>query len=268
MLTFRSAITMTVLATAATLFAAGDVLTRLHVDPQHAAEYAVDALSSGNVPVWEAREALRAASPEARAALVEQALIWAKGYVSSSAFREEYAKKREEAKPAALEAHKTFEEEQRARQAETAEQMDQARKAIAALPADQRKEAEKAIEQGLAAQKQMASDPEMQKAARQMYDAQIADDQKHHDEEVARWQSDWPADSRTLLVKRLREFLTVSATVDFGAKLVSSGGRMQFANPEYQQESSDWKLCYRAGKPAVEKARAFAQGWLAELGAK
>lgn len=263
---FRSAALAGAFALGVSLFAAGDILTELGISGEDAGQYAVDALVNGSVPVYQARNAMKAAAPAARAALVEQALEWAKVYLSSSEFRELYAKKREEAKPAAPEAHKPFEAEQKEKQAESAAQIAQMRKAIEQLPADQRKEAEKAIEQALASQKQMSADPQFQKATHDMYDATVADEKKQHDEATARWQDDWPADPRQLIAKRLRAFIDTSATVDFEAKVVSEGGRQQFVNPRYQQQSSDWKLCYRAGRPTVEKARAFAQAWLRELG--
>ena len=46
---------------------------------------------------------------------------------------------------------------------------------------------------------------------------------------------------------------------------VGHGSGLQFANPEYEKKSGQWKLCYRAGKEPVEAARAFAKEWLGEM---
>jgi hypothetical protein len=70
-----------------------------------------------------------------------------------------------------------------------------------------------------------------------------------------------------LIAKRLREFLAVSADVDFAAKLTSKNGKMIFENPSYEQKPGQWKMCFRAGKDATAAARAAAQAWLKELGA-
>ena len=65
--------------------------------------------------------------------------------------------------------------------------------------------------------------------------------------------------------KRLREFLDVSGDVNFEAELAPNDDRHRFAEPQYEQKSSAWKLCYRAGKEAVSAARTFATAWLGEL---
>jgi len=76
-----------------------------------------------------------------------------------------------------------------------------------------------------------------------------------------------PADARSVIATRLREFLALSATVDFGAKLVPcrNSDRSCFADPAYEQKPGDWKKLYRAGKEPVEAARAFATRWLADI---
>lgn len=64
---------------------------------------------------------------------------------------------------------------------------------------------------------------------------------------------------------RSLEFLEATSDVDYDAKLVSRGGKMRFANEDYESKSANWKLAYRAGREATEKARAFASVWFAEL---
>jgi hypothetical protein len=71
----------------------------------------------------------------------------------------------------------------------------------------------------------------------------------------------YPSDANELIKQRLKEFLEVSADVDFSAQLNGS----MFANPTYQAKSGQWKMCYRAGKEVVEVAREEAQAWLKEL---
>ncbi len=74
-------------------------------------------------------------------------------------------------------------------------------------------------------------------------------------------------DARPAIATRLREFLTLSATVDFGAKLVPcrNSQRSCFADPAYEGKPGDWKKLYRAGKEPVDAARAFATKWLADI---
>jgi hypothetical protein len=140
-------------------------------------------------------------------------------------------------------------------------ELETTKKEIAALPPEQRHAAEELLK---SAEAQLRS-PERQQA---MKEAAAADQESHkaeYDAAMKEWQTKFPADSRQLIAWRLHEFLDLSESVDFDAKLVPAGGRMQFANPEYERKSSDWKVCYRAGREAVGAARAFANGWLAEI---
>lgn len=73
-----------------------------------------------------------------------------------------------------------------------------------------------------------------------------------------------PAGEGGLDTLRLREFLDLTTRIDFGAKLVTDGGVSRFADKNLEQKSREWRFCFRAGKPAVDAARAFAQAWLAE----
>ncbi|GAB4025776.1 hypothetical protein [Spirosoma gilvum] len=73
------------------------------------------------------------------------------------------------------------------------------------------------------------------------------------------------ADFRPQLKKRLQDFIILTETVDFEARLIPMGRKQEFANPVYQRKPAEWKFLYRLGKTPVMEARAFAQQWLAEL---
>jgi hypothetical protein len=70
-----------------------------------------------------------------------------------------------------------------------------------------------------------------------------------------------PSDPEELIKKRLHEFLDVSATVNFDAKVAG----YSFADPIYESKSPQWKACYRAGREVIAAAREEAQIWLKEL---
>ena len=72
-------------------------------------------------------------------------------------------------------------------------------------------------------------------------------------------------DYKGIIVKQLKQFLDLSATVDFTAQTVQKGNKLVFVNPAYEAKSPAWKLCFRCGKEAVTGARKFAQQWLNEL---
>jgi hypothetical protein len=93
-----------------------------------------------------------------------------------------------------------------------------------------------------------------------------AEREKEYQNAVARWKQEYPEDPKPVIARRLREFLQLSADVDFSAKLLTQDGRSTFENPAYQAKPSQWKMCFRAGKDATAAARAAVQSWLTELG--
>jgi hypothetical protein len=94
---------------------------------------------------------------------------------------------------------------------------------------------------------------------------QQEEDAKRHQEDLARWNEEFPADPNVVIARRLRRFLEVSGSVDFNAKLEKKDDRMRFAETRYEEKPADWKLYYRAGRPAVTAAQAAVRAWLKEL---
>jgi hypothetical protein len=72
----------------------------------------------------------------------------------------------------------------------------------------------------------------------------------------------YPAKPADAVKLRLQEFLDLSATVDFSAKLTST---RRFENSEYEAKPNEWKACYRAGEPVVKAAREEVEKWLKEI---
>ena len=72
-------------------------------------------------------------------------------------------------------------------------------------------------------------------------------------------------DYKSIIMTQLKQFLDLSATVDFTAETAQKGNKLVFVNPAYEAKSAAWKLCFRSGKEAVTGARKFAQQWLSEL---
>lgn len=72
--------------------------------------------------------------------------------------------------------------------------------------------------------------------------------------------------SDELVAERLRQFLALSADVDFSARMVVRNNLTCFADPKLESRSAEWKLCYRAGPKTLAAARACAGDWLETLG--
>jgi len=69
-----------------------------------------------------------------------------------------------------------------------------------------------------------------------------------------------------IMKNRLNDFLKLTETVDFNAKLVNKGENyFVFEKPEYENKSNYWKLCFRAGKVTIDAARSYAKAWLKEI---
>jgi hypothetical protein len=100
--------------------------------------------------------------------------------------------------------------------------------------------------------------------------AKPANDSEADREGIARYRQqkaefDAHADFKPALKKRLQDFIELSNSVDFEARLVPMGSKQEFANPLYQRKPAEWKFLYRLGKEPVAEARSFAQQWLADL---
>jgi len=219
-------------------------------------------LESGSLNATPAAKAFKAATPASRAALVRSAVAWARSYTESPAFKAAYEKERQSSRPSPPEAKGTVEDELARQRAERRKAVDDMKPGLGQMAPEMRKAMEAAIKEAEAANKKMDADPQMVAMFRQMVEAQRAEDQEAYKGRLAAFEKRWPADPKTLVARRLLEFLDISADVDFEAKLVPAGKLMRFADPRYEEKPPTWKLCFRSGRDAVAAAREAAQGWL------
>jgi hypothetical protein len=206
-------------------------------------------------------KAFKLLPPAARADAATAGVSWLKAYTATPEFKQQYAKIRDNRKPQAPVFNGTPEDELKKASDEQAKQLEDSMKALASLPADQRKQLEDTMKQGQAT---MAT-PEMRTLRLNMIKQQREQQTKDYQKELADWQRDFPENPNGAIARRLHEFLDLSATVDFNAKLIPQGSVMLFQNSEYQNKPEQWKLCYRAGKEATAAARTAAQAWLKEI---
>lgn len=244
---------------------AQDVLSQLGITPL-AARVAVDSvISSGIHDPGVPAKAFKLLPPAARAQMATAGVAWLKAYIASADFSREYAQVREAHKPSAPQFEGTPEDELKKADAEQARQAEESKKAIAALPAEQRAQIEQAMNAAQALTAQMNT-PEMRKMRLDGIASDRAARMQEFQQALAAWMRDYPENPAPIVAKRLREFLAVSADVDFSAALTSRNGKMVFENPSYEEKPAQWKICYRAGKDATMAARAAVQAWLKELG--
>lgn len=202
-----------------------------------------------------------------RAAVAEDLLSYAKQYMSGAAFKSEYEKIRVSAKP--VEPVGTVRTKEDIRK----EKIDETKKAI--------KSTEEIMKAGDASMKEImqgvldmhkANLKEYQDPNSQMIELFYQGEQYNHDnnirsynENMKKWETDYPADYRQMIKSRLQRYIDLAKTVDFSAELVEKNGKKRFVNLVYERKNAEWKMIFRAGKEVRDVAVAFASQWIKEL---
>ena len=201
-----------------------------------------------------------------RAAIAVDVLNYTKSYVNSSAFIKAYEDARVAATPVKPLPPKTKEEIQKEKIAELDKTIAEGEKSMKTLPKDLI-EPFKEVQQMLKDQKKDYENPDSEMLAlmvtseNYMYENATA----KYEQQLQQWQKDYPADHRKMVKDRLETFLKLTADVDFNAALKEEYRVKKFVNPAYEKKPAEWKMAYRAGRPAVDAARTFAKAWLLEL---
>lgn len=242
-----------------------DVLAKLGLTRASAGEAILDALAGGTPYNEAAIKTFKALPAASRAMVVSAGLAWIKAYVAGGEFPAAYRELRGKEKPDAPAPRPAADDPLRKMKTDMEKNIAEMRKNMAAMDAETKKIMEASIKEMRAQMERMENDPQQKEYMRQATEMTAAEDQKRYAEKLQEWERRYPADPRTLIKKRINDFLVVSAGVDFSAKLIPRGDKMIFAREDYEQKPSEWKLCFRAGKEATAAARAFARAWLAEL---
>ncbi len=168
---------------------------------------------------------------------------WVRDYTRSDEFREAYAKRRQDLKPP-MENESRPDEETIEMTRSSVQQMEKQlaeMKKYKGTPPDAIKAVQMTVD-GMKKNLAQWSDPAPKNTA---------------------WEKRYPADARELVRRRLEEYLTLAATVDFNAALETDRyNRKKFVNPEYEKKSNQWKAVYRAGKEVNDVVIVFVKDWL------
>ena len=243
------------------------VTAQLGITEGRAREAVFDSFVSGAVSIAGKADVFTAASPQARVAIVNAALTIARAFVDSTEFPKRYADHREANGPDPVLPATTADEVLAKQRANFEAQVEGMRKQFADVTPAQRE----TLEQGFDTMR--ARFTEMEKGeARIALDAALKEQRirqvRAYDTAMKELDAVYPADPRALVANRLRKFLDLSKDIDFTAPLVERDRKMRFADAVLEARSAEWKMLFRAGKPATDAARAFAQKWLADLEAK
>ena len=253
-----------VAASVAAMPVATDVLSELGITAEAAKDAAASIVSGGIFNPGLPTAAFKLLPPAARGEAATAGVAWLKAYTTTPEFAQRYLKVRDAHKPDAPVFEGTPEDELKRQSDEQKLAAEESKRAIASLPPDQRKALEDALKK--TTEMIVAMDtPEQKQLRLEAIKAMRSERTQQYQQELANWQREYPDDPKPIIARRLREFLALSADVDFAAELRSDGGRMLFVNPAYQAKSAQWKMCFRAGKEATTAARAAVQAWLQEL---
>lgn len=243
---------------------ANPLLEELSVRESEAQDGFFNGIWEGSAYVPGGQRVFRAAAPARKAAIVGGIGAMLKAYTRTAAFRTRYAEYWDANRPQPPAAPKSSAD----RDKETDESIAKMEESIKSMAPEMRKQMEEMVKQVKAQQAAMRNDTQMQQMIESASNQQEQDARQRHQAAVRKYETDHPKNPDDLIANRLREFLALSATVDYEARLVKSGGLMRFERAEFEAKPAEWKLCFRAGKDAADAARAFASEWLKELGAK
>ncbi|HYC29856.1 MAG TPA: hypothetical protein VEB42_13580 [Chitinophagaceae bacterium] len=202
-----------------------------------------------------------------RAAVAMDLMVYAKQQVSSPAFQKDYEAMRNGAKPIAPEGSPRTKEEIRKEKIEELEKSIKESKDIVKQMPDMAKVMQPTIDMLQKTLKEYKEQPNHQHI-QAFYQGEVYEfEQRKRDFEAdtESWKSDYPADHKEVIKKRLQEFVSLAKTVDFNAELKTVNGKKVFVNREYEGKPSDWKQIFRAGREVIEPAIAFAEKWIQEL---
>lgn len=258
-----------VLAAAVAMVAAQTGLIGFGVKEGEVKVRLAEAVLGGNLPVYPNTKLFNAATPAARVAFAKAFLATAKAYSETAAFKADYAQHREGAKPDPPEAKGSADQQLSEQQAEQRRKLEETKAQIATMPPEMQKQMKEMLKQMEDQLNKQAGDTSQQAAIKQALETEGQEEQERYKKRIAEWSADYPEQPNAAIAKRLKEFLALTADIDFNAKLEAiDGGKMRFANPMYESKGSDWKLCYRSGQEPVAAARVFAADWLHQLGGK
>ena len=244
--------------------AAQDHLATLGISEGRAKEAVFDSFVSNAVSLAGKPAAFITAPPAARVAIVNFALTLARTFAESDDFKRRYADHREANGPDPLPEELTADAVLAKQRAGFEQQVTEMQKLFDQITPAQRATLEAGwtdMRAQLTAMEQGPKREELDRILKEQRAAQV----RQRDEALKQLEGMYPADPRALVAMRLRRFLELSGNVAYGAQLVEKQGKKVFADPGLEAMPAEWKLCFRAGKPATDAARAFAQKWLADL---
>jgi len=247
--------------------ASQDHLGMLGISEGRAKEAVFDSFMSDAVSIAGQPAAFLALPDTARVALVNFALNLARAFAESDDFKRRYADHRDANGPEPLPEEATVDAVLAKQRAGFEAQVLDMRKLFDQITPEQRA----TLEAGWADMRrqldEMEKGPRRKEIAKALSETR-ADQLGQRNEAMQEFNKVYPEDARALIAMRLRHFLDVTGDVDFTAQLTEKDKKKVFADAALEAKPAEWKMAFRAGKPATDAARDFARRWLADLQAR
>lgn len=241
-----------------------DFLKELGLSKTDADQKITNSILGGYLDAYGAKNAKNIALGN-RSAVTKDLLNYTKQYVTSAAFKKEYAALKENNKP---KENKIQSPEEMRKQS-----IESYRKSVADTEASLKKAdatMKPIFEKVLAESKKYlkeAEDPNNKAIASYAkgYPEMLKSNQLSHEQALKQWEAEYPTNQLLFVKQRLAQFLAETANIDFAAELTVKNGKKVFVNHQYESKSKRWKMAFRAGKEVIEPARAYVQQWLTEI---
>jgi hypothetical protein len=256
--------TVTLLCVTATMAIGQDHLATLGISEGRAREAVFDSFMSDAVSIAGKPAAFIAMSPQARVALVNFTLTLARAFAESDDFKRRYADHREANGPEPLPEEQSVDAIFAKQRAGFENQVAEMRKLFDQITPEQRATLE-AGWKDMRDQLDAMEKGDRRKQIEGLLKEQRSEQMRGRDAAMKEFEKVYPADPRALVAMRLRHFLETTKDVDFAAQLVDKDKKKVFADPALEAKPAEWKMAFRAGKPALDVARSFAQNWLKDL---
>jgi len=247
--------------------AAQDHLATLGISESRAKEAVFDSFMADAISIAGKPAVFTAMAPAARVALVNFALTLSRTFVESDEFKRRYADHREangpDPLPEAQTADAIFAKQRAGFEAQVAEM----RKLFDQITPEQRTTLEEGWKQ-MREQLDAMEKGDKRKEIEALLADQVNEQIRSRQAAMTAFEKTYPADPRALVAMRLRHFLEATRDVAYDAKLVDKDKKKAFADAAFEAKPAEWKMAFRAGKPATDTARTFAQKWLSDLQAQ
>jgi hypothetical protein len=204
--------------------------------------------------------------PSARAEAATGLFAWAKTYVNSPAFKSSYDGHRKDRISAEPKYAMPVEDTLKKEMDETRAGIEIMKKNLAAsgLPPVEQQKILAAWDEAQA----KANAPEFVASRQKLLAAEREEARANHARYMAEIEHQTPTDPQKLFARRLREFLDLTADVNFSSKTISlTGGPdgIEFLDKADRERHWIWQEAVIVGPEATAAARAAAQTWLKEI---